>query len=305
MPTIQNSRSSALTKEHRATLIGLTAIMSWSLAVGWVRSISNDYGPVGGMALMYTVASALLFLLPGRVDFKTISYRYLLLGGVLFTGTELTFSLSIGYAVNNHQAIEVSMINYLWPTFTMIAFILLNGRRPTLLIIPGVLMSAAGVFRVLAEGHGIEFAAIYRDIASNPLSYGLALSSAILWTLYCTLAARMSGGKNYVPLFFVVVATILWGKFLLSSDSMVMPNGTAIVHLLGGAAAMAAGYAAWNTGILHGNRTLLAGASYFIPVLSAAFAAFLLQTHLTVTFWLGAGMVCGGSVLCWVATRRT
>ncbi|MBF0865969.1 EamA family transporter [Gluconobacter sp. R71646] len=69
--------------------------------------------------------------------------RYLLLGGVLFVGTELSFSLSIGYAANNHQAIEVSMINYLWPTFTMIASILLKGRRATWLIFPGVLVSAA------------------------------------------------------------------------------------------------------------------------------------------------------------------
>ncbi len=34
---------------------------------------------------------------------------------------------------------------------------------------------------------------------------------------------------------------------------------------------MGFGYAAWNVGILHGNVTLLAGASYFIPVLSAFF----------------------------------
>ena len=69
------------------------------------------------------------------------------------------------------------------------------------------------------------------------------------------------------------------------------------------AAAMGFGYAAWNVGILHGNVTLLAGASYFIPVLSAFFAALLLSTPLGLSFWYGALMVCVGSILCWLATK--
>ena len=34
-----------------------------------------------------------------------------------------------------------------------------------------------------------------------------------------------------------------------------------------------------------------------------ALAAVLLQVPLTPAFWLGTGMVCGGAVLCWLATR--
>ncbi|MNR56957.1 Aromatic amino acid exporter YddG [compost metagenome] len=75
------------------------------------------------------------------------------------------------------------------------------------------------------------------------------------------------------------------------------------IYLALAACAMGFGYAAWNVGILHGNVTVLAGASYFIPVLSAALAAALLQTPLSFSFWQGASMVCGGSVLCWLATR--
>jgi drug/metabolite transporter (DMT)-like permease len=69
------------------------------------------------------------------------------------------------------------------------------------------------------------------------------------------------------------------------------------------ASAMGFGYAAWNVGILHGNVTVLAGASYFIPVFSAALATALLRTPLSFAFWKGASMVCAGSILCWVATR--
>lgn len=78
----------------------------------------------------------------------------------------------------------------------------------------------------------------------------------------------------------------------------------AVIYLVLAAAAMGFGYAAWNVGILHGNVTILAGASYFIPVFSAALAAIVLQTPLSMSFWQGAAMVCIGSVLCWLATRQ-
>ena len=78
----------------------------------------------------------------------------------------------------------------------------------------------------------------------------------------------------------------------------------AITYLVLAACAMGFGYAAWNVGILHGNVTVLAGASYFIPVFSAALAAMQLRTSLPLSFWQGAFMVCGGSILCWLATRN-
>ena len=62
--------------------------------------------------------------------------------------------------------------------------------------------------------------------------------------------------------------------------------------------ALGLGYAAWNVGILHGNVSLLAAASYFTPVLSSALAAILLSATLSWSFWQGAGMVCLGSLLC-------
>ena len=59
--------------------------------------------------------------------------------------------------------------------------------------------------------------------------------------------------------------------------------------------ALGLAYAAWNVGILHGNVSLLAAASYFTPVLSSALAAILLSATLSWSFWQGAGMVCLGS----------
>jgi drug/metabolite transporter (DMT)-like permease len=102
----------------------------------------------------------------------------------------------------------------------------------------------------------------------------------------------------------MLVAIVLWVKYWLAGDGSEMHMSTSgIVFLLLAAGAMGFGYAAWNVGILGGNVTLLAGASYFIPVFSAALSAVLLHAPLSFEFWQGAAMVCGGSILCWIATR--
>jgi drug/metabolite transporter (DMT)-like permease len=75
------------------------------------------------------------------------------------------------------------------------------------------------------------------------------------------------------------------------------------IELLAAGTAMAVGYALWNVGILRGDLTLLATASYTAPVMSSAFACAWLGAQLTGQFWQGAVMVTVGSLICWQATR--
>ena len=125
----------------------------------------------------------------------------------------------------------------------------------------------------------------------------------MIWAAYCTVTARIAEGKNGVTLFFMLTALALWAKYLIAGGAPMAFSLDGAIHLALAACAMGFGYAAWNVGILHGNVTVLAGASYFIPVLSAALAAALLDAPLSLAFWKGAAMVVAGSILCWLATR--
>lgn len=286
-----------------ATLIGLTAVALWSSIVGLIRGVSESFGATGGAALIYTIASALLMLTVGPTRISQLPRRYLWVGGALFVAYELCLSLSLGYANSARQAIEVGMVNYLWPTFTLTAAILFNRQRSNALIVPGFLLGIVGVCWVLGGDQGLNLGEMAANVGSNPLSYGLAFLGAVIWAAYCTVTARIAEGKNGVTLFFSLTAVSLWIKYALHDNPPMVPTLNAIVLLVLAASAMGFGYAAWNIGILRGNMTILAGASYFIPVFSAAIAAAVLQTPLSLSFWQGAGMVCAGSILCWLATR--
>ncbi|WP_345830639.1 aromatic amino acid DMT transporter YddG (plasmid) [Pantoea sp. BRR-3P] len=289
--------------QKRATLIGLIAILLWSTIVGLIKTVSEGFGPVGGAALIYSASAVVLLFSVGLPSLRRFSRRYLLFGSVLFVCYELCLSLSLGFTHSGRQAIEVGMVNYLWPSMTIVLAVIVNRQKTSPLIIPGVLLAVAGICRVLGGDQGFSFSEITRNVMDNPLSYGLAFSGAVIWAVYCVVTRKIADGSNGITLFFILTALTLWLKFLLSPQPPFHLSVAAWSSLALAAVAMGFGYAAWNVGILHGNVTVLAAASYFIPIISSLLAAFILRSHLTTSFWQGTAMVSFGSLLCWWSTR--
>ena len=288
----------------RATLIGLVAILLWSTMVGLIRSVSEGLGPVGGAAMIYTVSGLLCLATVGFPDIKRFSKGYLIAGSVLFVSYEMCLALSLGFAATRSQAIEVGMVNYLWPSLTILFAILFNGQKSTLWVIPGLAISLLGVGWVLGGENGLHVHDIMQNIVSSPLGYGLAFAGAFIWAAYCTVTSRYARGQNGITLFVLLTALSLWVKYAVSDQPEMVFSVPVVVKLLMCGVALGFGYAAWNIGILHGNVTVLAAVSYFTPVLSAALAAIMLSSPLSFSFWQGALMVCAGSLLCWYATRK-
>lgn len=293
----------ALPSRTRATLFGLLAIVLWSSVVGLIRSVSEGLGPIGGAAMIYSVSAVFLLVALGVPKWRSFPRPYLIVGSLLFVGYEICLSLSLGYANTRLQAIEVGMINYLWPCFTVLMALAINGQKAKWWLLPGLLLSLFGIGWIMSGEGGWSPAQMLANVRSNPLSYTLAFSGAVIWALYCNLTKKIAQGSNGVVLFIVLTALALWLKYAFSAENGMQFSLGVIVTLLCAGVAMGAGYAAWNVGILHGNMTLLATVSYFTPVLSAVFAALVLHTSLTANFWQGVAMVTLGSLICWRATR--
>lgn len=113
----------------KANACGILAILLWSTIVGLIRNVSEGVGPVAGAALIYTAGSIFLFILLGSPKLRAFKPVYLLAGGALFASYEVCLSLALGYATTRAQSIEVSVINYLWPSFTVLLSFLCSGGR--------------------------------------------------------------------------------------------------------------------------------------------------------------------------------
>lgn len=284
--------------KQNATLIGMTAVLFWSTMAGMIRSVTEAFGAVGGAALLYTLCALLLLPILGVPKVHKFPKNYLVLGSILFVAYELCLSLSLGYANSNRQAIEVSLVNYLWPSLTVLLSSLVSNKKYSHWITLGIAFALGGLAFVIGGDQALDVRSIASNIQDNPLSYGLAFSGAIIWSVYSVATNKMAKGHNGVVLFFTLTAITLWTQYFRGNYPPIEFSVTNTLSVLMAAVFLGLGYAAWNYGVLYGNASTMASASYFTPVLSSALASLILATALPLTFWYGTGLICIGSIAC-------
>jgi len=293
--------------KNLATLIGLSAILQWSSIVGLLKKISFSLGAELAVLLMYTLSTCILLIFFKIPDLKLISKKYLIFSTLLFVIYELCFSYAIALAQTAQQAIEVSLVNYLWPGLTVAMLILFKEIKFNVFVIVGLAISLSGIILIQTGQGALTWSNILSNILENPISYILAFVGATLWSLYCVITKKYSDGHNPISFFFVAISIVLWTKYLwshgLSLNAIPQVELTTIGLLGIVSVVMALGYAAWNIGIIKGNITILVTLSYFSPVISTLISMFILQTNLPTEFWYGVILVTSGSLVCWISTN--
>lgn len=156
---------------------------------------------------------------------------------------------------------------------------------------------------MLGGDNGLHYDEIINNITTSLLSYFLAFIGAFIWAAYCTVTNKYARGFNGITVFVLLTGASLWVYYFFTLQLEMVFSTLVMIKLIFAAFTLGFAYAAWNVGILHGNVTIMAVGLYFTLVLFLALAAVLLSALLLFLFWQGALMVCGGFLLCWLATR--
>ncbi|WP_039861041.1 aromatic amino acid DMT transporter YddG [Brucella pseudogrignonensis] len=286
-----------------STLIGMFAIPLWSVSIGFIRSVSEIFGPIAGAALIYTASGLVAALVLGLPRLRALYNPGLWWCGLLFVGYEISLALAIGLAHNRDQALELGMINYLWPSVTVLFAVISKQQRGSPLLAIALVFCLVGIGLVMNGGRDLSFQSFLLNVSSNPLAYLYALAAAFLWGLYSVVTRHYHSDKTAVPFYFLVTAAILWIKYALSAEPHVPLHlsGLAQVFIFGSMSATA--YACWNRGICRGNISLLATMSYFTPVLAAVMTCLWLGIRPGIALCTGVAMITAGSLLSWRASH--
>jgi drug/metabolite transporter (DMT)-like permease len=290
------------------------AILLWSCVIALLRNNAELIGPIGGAAMVYSLSAVMLMVGLGLPKLKNYSVKYLVIGGGLFACYEVFFSLALGIANDRIQTIEMGVINYLWPSFTVLFAVLVKKhlnktiitrkKSTSWLIYLSIGLAFFGVAWSILGDQGFSIASLSVNIASNPVAYFFAFSGAIIWGIYCNVTKYLSNGKNAITLFFIFTAVALWIEYAFSNEPAMQFSTQSVISLFITSAVMASGYALWNIAIIGGNMVFLATLSYFTPILSSFTSTLILGVALGHTFWQGVIFVTIGSLMCWWVTRE-
>ncbi len=284
---------------HSGTVIGLLAIVLWGFMAGLVRLVSESFGATLGSALIYTVGEILLLVVRKPTPIRRAPRKYLIICGIMFVAYEASISLSIGLASTAAQSVEVSLVNYLWPTLLVLMTAAVSHKRGAVWkALPGAIVATIGVAMAVG-GESLNVHEALRNISSNPLPYALAFAGAFIWAIYATVTPKMSDGYDGTTIFFCCVAVVLWLIHFTSGEGLpaTAPGIGGYVALAACAASIAGGYACWGYGMLHGSMETLAIGSYATPLFSTASSTVLLGVALGASFWIGVALVVGGTLV--------
>lgn len=287
----------------KATVSGMIALILWSTGVTFTRSVSEALGPLGGPALIYILTAIMLFAKNGLRPQGSVTLRYAVTCGLFLVAYNVCFSQAIGTAASRQQAVEASIIQYLWPCFILLFSPFVLHMKFNLLVLPGILVGFGGAAWCIA-GDEWNLSGLVENICENPTPYAFALSAAAAWGMYSSFSRLYADGNGCNALFFLISGAVLWILHVLGGGSISGSGIRPFFEALAMGGMFSISYPLWDTGIRRGNMTLLAVCAYFIPVLSSLFAGVWLDVELAAGFWPGVGGVVAGSLLCWWASNQ-
>ena len=297
-------------KSKWANISGFSAILLWSLTVAIARSLSERLGPVTAAASVYSVSAflsglALIWNSERRRQVIKLPPSYLIGCGLLFIGYMLLLFLAVGLADNRQQVLEVGLLNYLWPSLTIMLTVVLLGKIPRWLLLPGTILALVGMFLVLTQGSQISWHSFSSNLAENPIAYLFGFAAAISWALYSVLTRKWAGGQQTgaVELFLVATAAslLLICYFIEEPRSWNIKSDVEIL-ILGLATYLAYGF--WDTAMRNGNVVLLAAGSYLTPLFSTIVSCIYLAVTPKPILWVGCVVLVVGSLISWYSVKE-
>lgn len=275
-----------------ATLIGLTAILMWSLLA--VLTVATGRIPAFQLAAMTFAIGALvaftsfLFRLAAFGALRQPPIAWVVGVGGLF-GFHALYFLALRFA----PPAEVNLLNYLWPLLIVLFSSLLPGERLQPHHIIGALLGLAGTVLLLMGGGGNGFE------ASQLPGLFAAFASAFVWASYSVMSRRLKAVPTDAVAGFCLATAILAAIAHMLVEKTVWPDTPAqwLAIIALGVGPVGAAFFTWDIGMKRGDIRVLGAASYATPLLSTAFLILAGYAKPTAMLAISAVLIAGGGLI--------
>ncbi len=274
----------------RATLIGFSAILMWSLLA--VLTVASGAVPPFQLA-------ALTFAVGGLIGAAWVAWAG---AWTALRQSPAAWALGVGGLFGYHALYflalrlappaEAGLLNYFWPLLIVLFSGLLPGERLRLHSVAGALLGLVGTV-ILFMGKGLAPALQFAG------GYSAAFCAAFVWSGYSVLSRRFAGVPTAAVAGFCLATAVLATLCHLAVETTVWPaNGTQWLAVLAlGIGPVGIAFYTWDIGMKQGDIRLLGVGSYAAPILSTLFLVLAGYAEASATLGLAALLIAGGGLL--------
>ncbi|BAL73799.1 aromatic amino acid exporter YddG [Bradyrhizobium cosmicum] len=274
-----------------ATLIGLTAILMWSLLS--VMTVATGKIPAFQLAAMTFAIGGLVGLLTwiGRGEAaKSLRQPFAVwavgVGGLF--GYHALYFLALRFA----PPAEAGLLNYLWPLLIVLFSSFLPGERLAVHHVIGAVLGLVGTVLLFAGNtSGFAPGAVPGLIA--------AFIAAFVWAIYSVLSRRLKAVPTDAVAGFCLATAVLAALMHGLLETTVWPETTlqwlSVIAL--GIGPVGAAFYAWDIGMKRGDIRVLGAASYATPLLSTSFLIAAGFAKASANIAIAAVLIAGGGLI--------
>ncbi len=274
-----------------ATLIGLTAILMWSLLA--VLTVATGKIPAFQLAAMTFAIGAMVGSLTwiGRPHAVRVLRQpplvWIVGVGGLF-GYHALYFLALRFA----PPAEAGLLNYLWPLLIVLFSSLLPGERLASHHVVGAMLGLFGTVLLFA-GNDTGFA------TGQVPGLMAAFVAAFVWAAYSVMSRRLQAVPTDAVAGFCLATALLAALAHGLVEITVWPDTLAqwLAVIALGVGPVGAAFYAWDIGMKRGDIRVLGAASYATPLLSTAFLILAGFAKPSTNIAIAAVLIAGGGLL--------
>jgi len=279
-------------KPRTATLIGLTAILMWSLLA--VLTVATGRIPAFQLAAMTFAIGALAGSLTwiGRPE-AIRALRQPPIAWIVGVGGLFGYHALYFLALRLAPPAEAGLLNYLWPLLIVLFSSLLPGERLSLHHIIGALLGLAGTVLLFAGNARGGFA------PGQIPGLAAAFVAAFVWAGYSVLSRRLKSVPTDAVAGFCLATALLAAAVHGMVEVTIWPETTAqwLAIVVLGVGPVGAAFYAWDIGMKRGDIRVLGAASYATPLLSTGFLIMAGYAKPGASLAIAAVLIAGGGLI--------
>jgi drug/metabolite transporter (DMT)-like permease len=275
-----------------ATLIGLSAILMWSLLS--VLTVATGKIPAFQLAAMtFAIGGAVgLLTFIGRPQ-ALLALRQQPLAWIVGVGGLFGYHALYFLALRFAPPAEAGLLNYLWPLLIVLFSSLLPGERLAAHHVVGAMLGLVGTVLLFA-GSGLS------GFAPGQLP-GLfaAFVAAFVWATYSVMSRRLKSVPTDAVAGFCLATALLAALVHGLIEHTVWPetSGQWLAVIALGVGPVGAAFYTWDIGMKRGDIRVLGAASYATPLLSTGFLILAGFAKASASIAIAAVLIAGGGLI--------